>query len=225
MPKQRLTELFNVNQFIVSQVNPLAPLFIPPSTGLLFVEETLLLLKHQLVGFVSGISQLGQGRLVRPMGLRVADLILQDYEGTVTIYPNWSFSELLSFLSNFDERRIGAYMLDGERATWPHIALIRSLCEVEFTLDEVAKDISRSVRVGSGSALSGSLGGRGATETAMRGKLPSYMALEKYAESPDKPGTAPYPVMERSPQIPSVTSHASLMNLAALDCLDLGGVE
>lgn len=120
LPKERLTELFNVNQFIVSQVNPLAPLFVPVGgTGFPGIEEFNVFLKHQLVGFVQGVSKLGQGKLFRPGGFRGIDLIMQDYEGTVTIRPPWGISELRDFLANFDQRRVGQYMDDGERATWP----------------------------------------------------------------------------------------------------------
>ena len=53
LPKERLSELFNVNQFIVSQVNPVAPLFVPVGgTGLPWLEELNVFLKHQLVGFI-----------------------------------------------------------------------------------------------------------------------------------------------------------------------------
>ena len=148
LPKERLTELFNVNQFIVSQVNPLAPLFVPVGgTGLPWLEEFNVFLKHQLVGFVQGVSKLGHGKLIRPGGFRGVDLVMQDYEGTVTIRPDWSLSELREFLANFDQARIKQYVKDGERAAWPHIQLIRSLCEVEFCLDEVAAELQRTLMV------------------------------------------------------------------------------
>ena len=146
LPKERLTELFNVNQFIVSQVNPLAPLFVPVGgTGLPWLEEFNVFLKHQLVGFVQGVSKLGHGKLIRPGGFRGVDLVMQDYEGTVTIFPNWHLSELREFLANFDQARIKQYVKDGERAAWPHLQLIRSLCEIEFSLDEVAADLQRTL--------------------------------------------------------------------------------
>jgi len=221
LPKQRLTELFNVNQFIVSQVNPLAPLFVPPTTGIPLIEETLLLLKHQLVGFVSGISQLAKGRLVRPAGVRVADIILQDYEGTVTIHPDWGFGELAAFLSNFDRRRVEVYMLDGLRATWPHLSLIRSLCEVEFTLDEVAKDISLAARAGPHKGL------RRPGEEGL-GRLPSYAtSLDSNGNGGAAGDRAPFPVgngeLSRGGSgfgcggtLPAVASSASLICLANL---------
>ena len=71
LPKARLSELFNVNQFIVSQVNPLAPLFVP------WLTEAMGLLRNQLVGFVHGTSMIAQGRLVRPGGIRLVDVLMQ----------------------------------------------------------------------------------------------------------------------------------------------------
>ena len=55
---------------------------------------------------------------------------VQEYEGTVTIYPKWELQEMRRFLENFDEARVEDYLLDGERATWSHLPVIRSLCEV-----------------------------------------------------------------------------------------------
>jgi len=148
LPKQRLTELFNVNQFIVSQVNPLAPLFVPvDGTGVRWLEECNEMLKSQLVGFVQGISKLWNGRLVRPGGFRGVDFVLQDYEGTVTIRPSWGLREMSKFLANFDDSRLDKYIRDGERATWPQIELIRSLCEIEYCLDEVATELQRTMAI------------------------------------------------------------------------------
>lgn len=240
LPKERLTELFNVNQFVVSQVNPLAPLFVPVGgTGWPWIEEFNVFLKHQLVGFVQGVSKLGKGKLFRPGGFRGIDLIMQDYEGTVTIRPPWGLSELRDFLANFDEARVGQYMDDGERATWPQLPLIRSLCEVEFCLDEVAAGLQRSMAVARAAAKGehepqwvtasrcGSMDGE-----PMRGKLPSYVSLAAYGDDEHgrtHGGLAAYPVTEtkgaaaeatrsgRMGKMPGVASHASLLNLSALD--------
>ena len=59
------------------QVNPLAPLFVPVETGVPWLTEALVFLKRQLVGFVAGVSELGQGRFVRPFGIRLVDLLMQ----------------------------------------------------------------------------------------------------------------------------------------------------
>ena len=182
LPKERLTELFNVNQFIVSQVSPLAPLVVPiDGTGLPWLEDFNRVLKCQLIGFLQGVNKLWSGRLLRPGGFRGVDFILQDYEGTVTIRPSWGIREMSKFLANFDQERVAAYMRDGEHATWPHLELIRSLCAVEFCLDEVASGLQHSiarhraaVNRGDGASATTVSGGDGleATTTARVGPSP-----------------------------------------------------
>ena len=129
-------------------------------------------------------------------------------------------------------------MDDGERATWPQLPLIRSLCEVEFCLDEVAADLQRSMaaaRIARAAAASASRDGgespynRSDSVDMMRGKLPSYVSLAAYGDdSEDRAspagGAAAYPVGEvngaRSRgKLPGVASHASLLNLASLDVM------
>ena len=145
LPLARIGALFNVNQFIVSQVNPLAPLFVPVDTGMPWLTEALVFLKRQLVGFATGLSELGQGRFVRPFGIRLVDLLMQEYEGTLTIFPHWSIAELLQFTGNFDDARMRQYELDGERAVWPHLQVIRSLCEIEFELDSISTELGEQL--------------------------------------------------------------------------------
>jgi TAG lipase/steryl ester hydrolase/phospholipase A2/LPA acyltransferase len=186
LPKARLSELFNVNQFIVSQVNPLTPLFVPVDTGIPFVTETLLFLKRQLTGFVSGVSELGQGTFVRPNGLRLVDIVMQDYEGDVTIFPNWKLTELSQFVHNFDQQRMEAYELDGERAVWPRLPLIRSLCEIEFALDQIATELGEELALTRAVSDSTCRGGQG--------RLPSYAARLDQLASGGTGEAAPLPV-------------------------------
>ena len=56
---------------------------------------------RRLVGFVAGVSELAQGRLVRPFGFRLVDLLMQEYEGSVTLSPDWKLQELGQFIQNF----------------------------------------------------------------------------------------------------------------------------
>lgn len=162
-------------------MNPLAPLFVPVQSGLSILDQAFWLLKHQLVGFCKGVSLLGDGRFSRPFGIRAVDLAIQEYEGTVTIFPQWDVSEMAQFLSNFDEKRAEKYMMDGERATWIHLPVIRSLCEVEFTLDKIAAEL-QSARAAEASDAAAFLEGSKADPNGnvFRGKLPSYVSLTAY---------------------------------------------
>eukprot|EP00965_Chrysotila_dentata_P184403 6087772-Pleurochrysis_carterae.AAC.1 len=55
------------------------------------------------------------------------------------------------------------------------------LAQVEFAMDEVAKEIQRNVRHGSANGLSNPSSLRGSSQdVTMRGKLPSYMSLNLY---------------------------------------------
>ena len=49
----------------------------PVSTGVPFLTEAIVFLKRQLVGFANGCSLLGQGRLARPAGVRLVDILTQ----------------------------------------------------------------------------------------------------------------------------------------------------
>ena len=180
---------------------------------------------------IQGVSKLGQGKLFRPGGFRGIDMILQEYEGTVTIRPHWQLSELRDFLANFDARRVKQYMDDGEKAAWPQIPLIRSLCEVEFCLDEVAAEMQRSARQANAER-------RGSAVT--RGKLPSYVNLEVYegkGAPPSEPPSASGSFSRGAGggaggqgvgpgfaglRLPGVASRASLCTLVGLDADDHG---
>ena len=58
----------------------------PPAHGVLVSAP-----RTRQVGFAAGVAHLGQGRFARPAGIRAVDILMQEYEGTVTISPHWSF--------------------------------------------------------------------------------------------------------------------------------------
>ena len=236
LPKQRLSELFNVNQYLVSQVNPLAPLFMLrtadlwPAHGADFVgfsllDDALAFCKRQLVAFVGGLSQLGDGTLTRPFGFRGIDLMLQDYEGTVTISPHWDHTDLIEFISNFDDARVARYIRDGEAAAWPQIRTIRDLCEIEFALDDVAREISKEIQreVNSASrenmrtAAGGAGGGDGGGGVV---KVPSYIDMRAYGgpvvQRRGSKNASRNASGDRIPSLQPVASHASLLSLAGV---------
>lgn len=153
-----------------TQVNPLASIFVPVRTGLPWLTESINLLRHQLVGLLRGVSGIAQGRLVRPAGVRVVDVLLQEYEGSLTLFPNWHLSDLGGFIANFDAQRMENYELDGARSVWPKLPAIRSLCEIEFELDRISKQLTEQLAVertaaamamGGGGGLMGGAGGTG----------------------------------------------------------------
>lgn len=113
--------------------------------------------------------------------------------------------------------------------------MIRSLCEVEFTLDEVAAELQRSMAAARFAAARDDAGGDGlparrdsVSMDQMRGKLPSYVSLATYGDDEAEHGRTAYPMRDEAnstggrgrSKMPGVASHASLLNLASLDLAD-----
>ncbi|CAG8475880.1 16014_t:CDS:10 [Acaulospora morrowiae] len=132
-PLKRITELFNVNHFIVSQASTaIAPLLSREQT-----TRASLLVKcgHFISTEVRHrMSQLEQLRLL-PTVFR--GLVDEKVSGNVTIVPSITFSDFKSLLSNPTHSSLDNWILKGEQSTWPLLALIKSRCMVELALDRI----------------------------------------------------------------------------------------
>ena len=153
IPSARLTELFNCNNFIVSQVNP-----------------------H--INFVLHLAEEGQGRRLRQARstdrraavtklLRVANFLLlnikygaqkllevdllnlrmvrtlqgilvQDFRGHITVLPELKVRDYWRILQQPTEDDMARFIRDGERAAWPHVEAIRLTMAAEIALQEAA---------------------------------------------------------------------------------------
>ncbi|CAJ0768281.1 22186_t:CDS:10, partial [Entrophospora sp. SA101] len=132
-PLTRITELFNVNHFIVSQANP----YIVP---FLTREQTI---KYSLLGkigyFISTefrhrLYQLEQMKLLPKMFREMVD---EKVSGNVTIVPSISFDDFKKLFSNPSHSSLDSWILKGEQSTWPLLALIKNRCIIELALDRV----------------------------------------------------------------------------------------
>jgi len=132
-PLTRITELFNVNHFIVSQANP----YIVP---FLTREQTI---KYSLLGkigyFISTefrhrLYQLEQMKLLPKMFREMVD---EKVSGNVTIVPSISFDDFKKLFSNPSHSSLDYWILKGEQSTWPLLALIKNRCIIELALDRV----------------------------------------------------------------------------------------
>ena len=135
LPSKRLGRLYNVNHFIVSQVNPHAvPFMVSRNRRGVAALATDLLLSSARVQTVQTLKVL-QAR-VRSDGLfnliEHARLIAeQDYRGDTNIHPPisaWMYRRMLSNPSVTDLKR---YIVMGERATWPKLKLIRNQTRIQ----------------------------------------------------------------------------------------------
>ena len=147
-PMQRLTELFNAQQSIVSQVNPhVAP----------FLSNQLT--KHK-VPFLSQCEKFLEAdihhRLKRLAKMKVIPKVYgqdfsevfsgkQRYTGDITIVPNVSFRMQFKVLSHPSHEDMEEYFREGERATWEKISILQNTQIIEKTLEECIKAISRQI--------------------------------------------------------------------------------
>ncbi len=141
LPAKRLGELYNVNHHIVSQTNPhVLPFMTDQSrkegwtrflTDLVKSEmqyrskQMLLLASYGIeTGIVKGLLDGAVG------------LVDQQYYGDVTIHPRMAPSDYLRVLGNLSADEYQQWVLAGERATWPKIAMIRDQTIIGQTLED-----------------------------------------------------------------------------------------
>ena len=165
LPMQQLSELFNVNHFIVSQVNPHSYLLSSMATNLdqwtpAFIGATvgvLKFLKAQCRDWLRNVIDLIVFRSVAPEWAArrgFSQLLTQEYEGRssdVNIMP-WSndlsiFQAFLSLIRNPTEAEYHRMVLASEKNTWPHVQKLRAHCRIEMTLDQCVQKLRRKVAI------------------------------------------------------------------------------
>jgi TAG lipase / steryl ester hydrolase / phospholipase A2 / LPA acyltransferase len=162
LPMQQLSEMFNVNHFIVSQANPHAVMF--ASFGLdsgvwehpLFGALTgiLLFLKNQVRAWMEHLVTFSAGRRIAPLfdtrrGL-MSQFFTQEYEGRdcdISLIP-WInhrgfFSALLHCIYNPSEKDFRGWIKAAERETWKYIPAIKSHIAEEVTLDRCVQRLRK----------------------------------------------------------------------------------
>lgn len=141
LPMRGLSELFNVNYFLVSQCNPyLLPIIAtklaaPRVIGNLLEQE----FKHRC-------KQLME-LLPRRFGAsKVLKLLSQPWEGDVTIVLPVSTLSALKAVINLSREDLLLALAEGQRATWAKISAIAANCSVEVTLDELLRQVTALAR-------------------------------------------------------------------------------
>jgi TAG lipase/steryl ester hydrolase/phospholipase A2/LPA acyltransferase len=149
LPILRMRRLHNVNHFIVSQTNPHVLPFMSKrekgSRGLLHTA------RNYAYSTVSdqAKSLMGLARDNLPDGfarrsLDAASSILdQDYRGNINIVPDISVWRYANVTSNPTMDAVKRFMLEGERATWPRIEMIRNQTLISQTLEQCIRQIER----------------------------------------------------------------------------------
>ncbi|KAI3399776.1 hypothetical protein diail_5572 [Diaporthe ilicicola] len=150
LPMTRLAEMFNVNHFIVSQVNPHVVPFLAkddrlysehddsrPETFGTTHNSTIMtklttLAKDEVLHRLQFLAEL---RIFPTAVTKLRSVLSQKYSGDITILPEFSLLDLPRILKNPTVDFMERATLAGERATWPKLSRIRDRCTVELAID------------------------------------------------------------------------------------------
>lgn len=154
LPMTRLSEMFNVNHFIVSQVNPHVVPFLPKEDGPSkeselnpsFIPRLMSTMTHlakeEVLHRMNVLSELG----VFPTSMtKFASIVNQKYSGDINIYPELISSNFPRILENPTTEFMLEACLSGERATWPRLSRMRNHCAIELALDQAIQQMRARV--------------------------------------------------------------------------------
>eukprot|EP00538_Stauroneis_constricta_P004154 CAMPEP_0119550998 /NCGR_PEP_ID=MMETSP1352-20130426/4405_1 /TAXON_ID=265584 /ORGANISM="Stauroneis constricta, Strain CCMP1120" /LENGTH=873 /DNA_ID=CAMNT_0007597001 /DNA_START=138 /DNA_END=2759 /DNA_ORIENTATION=- len=166
LPMQQLSEMFNVNHFIISQANVHAVMFASfnPNRGVWanpifgFLDSVLTFLKDRVRSWLASIVEMVGTRRIAPLhstsrGL-MAQFFTQDYEGRdcdIALIP-WInhrsvLSALMHCLYNPGKEEFMEWIRAAERETWRHIPAIKSHIAEEVTLDRCVQRLRKRLLV------------------------------------------------------------------------------
>ena len=142
IPMRKLSEMFNVNFFIVSQVNPHVRIFLDAEESFRGaqpeapvpvrkpLQATKELLRGEIVHRAQQLADLGI-----PRGLyRWASIFNQQYTGDINILPDIRPSEYLNMMMNPTPEFLLKAIVAGERAAWPRMCRIKNCVAIELAL-------------------------------------------------------------------------------------------
>jgi len=147
----RLAEMFNVNHFIVSQVNPHVVPFLSRDDRL-YPATTPGRLRHQsspdngdwmyTLTTLAKDEALHRLQFLTELGVfpnlftKLRCILSQKYSGDITILPEIALQDLPRILKNPNSDFMLRNCLIGERATWPKLSRVRDRCAIELALDQ-----------------------------------------------------------------------------------------
>ncbi|KAG5917333.1 hypothetical protein E4U61_002848 [Claviceps capensis] len=160
LPMTRLAEMFNVNHFIVCQVNPhvvpfLSNVDVLPQDrrlqkldgshfdGELDWEDTLTTLaRDEALHRLQFMAELG---IFPNLMTKFRTILNQKYSGDITILPEVAMNDLPKVLTNPNAEFMIRSCIAGERATWPRLSRIRDCCAIELALDRAVHSLRARV--------------------------------------------------------------------------------
>ena len=160
IPSARMTELFNCNNFIVSQVNPHLNFVLHlaeeshgrrQKTARSYqrrnaVQKLLRVANFLLLNIKYSIQKLLEVDLLDIRFVRTLQgVLMQDFRGHITILPSLRWTDYSRISSNPTEKDMDRYISRGEQSTWPHVESIRYTMKIETTLVDSIRALSKRV--------------------------------------------------------------------------------
>ena len=158
LPMTRLAEMFNVNHFIVSQVNPhVVPFLVKEEDPIAHEAQKSTSVAASGPSWFHSFSHLAKGEALHRMHVmaevgilpntltKAVSVLSQKYSGDITILPEISYANFPRILKNPTTEFMIQSMLGGERATWPKITRIRNHCAIELALDDAVQKLRARV--------------------------------------------------------------------------------
>ncbi|KAI0835536.1 patatin-like phospholipase domain-containing protein [Hypoxylon sp. FL0890] len=163
IPIKALNLHFNVNFTIVSQVNPHISLFFFSSRGTVgspvthrkgrgwrggyLGSATEQYIKLDLTKWLKVLKHLEL--LPRPLGQDWSQLWLQQFSGTITIWPQAKPSDFWNILSDPDSDRLARMIHEGQQSTFPKLKFIANRLKIERLIEQGRRETLSDVRRGS----------------------------------------------------------------------------
>ena len=149
LPAKRLSRIYGVNHFIVSQANPHVFPFVTDTAGDQDLMATIqLATKRTLREWINATASILEKPLaLSPTANRLTNVALgiinQDYVGDINILPDKRLFNPLKLLAHRSTEEIIELIAMGEKSTWPKIEMIRIQTKVSRTLNRILADFDR----------------------------------------------------------------------------------
>ncbi|MGI9284199.1 MAG: patatin-like phospholipase family protein, partial [Pseudomonadales bacterium] len=148
LPAKRLARLYGVNHFIVSQTNPHVLPFITDAKR---KRDAISIVKYASIrasrewlnaGVALAQKPLSRNRRLQQWINMGISIINQDYIGDINILPPLRLQNPYNLLAHATREDIASLVLSGERATWPHLEMIRIQTRIGKLLDDILGELS-----------------------------------------------------------------------------------
>ncbi|GAA5810065.1 hypothetical protein MFLAVUS_003483 [Mucor flavus] len=138
LPMNKISELFNVNHFIVCQVNPHVIPFLQkanaPSNIRRVANFCMHMAKTEAQHRCTQLTELG---IMPSFFCKIQSIMSQKYSGDITIVPDVGYSDFLKVLSNPTSEYATSCLKRGEQATWPKMSIIKNHLQIELSIDQI----------------------------------------------------------------------------------------